>query len=312
MFECREPIAFYDGQLLPADEVAIPFWDLAYAQGVGIVEQVRTYGGRLPLLEYHLSRLQRGLRRLNLDDGRVLDAIRFNIDVVAKQNHEQLPSGSDLGICVVFSAGSVTAFVPASVDLSATLQPKVLIHSFPLPFAYWKDEFRRGVRLATTTICEIPKESISHEFKHRNRLHYYLAQQEVDHRNPGCRPVLATQDGLVADSTTAGILIFRPQVGWVAPMREHALHSVTVEVVEALAMAAGIGFARRAIGFDELESASEVICCGTPTGPLPAIELDGRPIGGGRAGPQYATLAQLWSERVGLDFRQQALAIADL
>jgi D-alanine transaminase len=117
----------------------------------------------------------------------------------------------------------------------------------------------------------------------------------------------------VADSTTAGVLVFLPLTGWVAPLHEHALHSVTVEVVEALMMAAGIGFARRAIEFDELALADEVICCSTPTGPLPVVELDGRPIGGGQAGPEYKKLAKLWSDRVGLDYRRQArqLSIAD-
>jgi branched-chain amino acid aminotransferase len=300
-------IAFYDGKLLPADRVAIPYWDIGFAQGVSIVEQLRTYGSRLPLVDQHLSRLQRGLTHLDLPIDETIETIRDNIGRVVEHNHALLPAGSDLGICVVASAGWVRSFAPATTHLRDASRPIVLVHSFPLPFERWKGEFSRGVRLATTGVREVSEESIPHAFKHRNRLHYYLAQQEVDRRSPGCRPLLATHDGFVADSTTAGILVYRSSTGWLAPLKEQALQSVTVEVVEALAQAAQIGFTRRAIQFSELATADEVMLCSTPTGVLPVVEFDGQPIGDGTEGPHAKKMSQLWSQRVNWDYRRQAL-----
>lgn len=305
MFDPHVAIAFYDGEYLSADRVAIPYWDLGFAQGVSAVEQIRTYGGRLPLLDHHLRRLDRGLRQLELAGGISLDEIRTGVHAVVEHNHRQIPRGSDLGVCVVVSAGAVASFVPETVSPSDALRPKVLIHSFPLPWNQWRFEFQHGVRLATTEIPEISAASQPHDFKHRSRLHYFLAQRDVSRRRPGCRALLKTLEGYVADSPTAGVLMYGSGT-WVSPAPSQVLHSVTVEVFEALARTAGIGFERRAIEFLELSSAEEIVYCSTPTGLLPVVELDGEAIGEGRPGPQFAQMAGRWSDLVELDYRRQA------
>ncbi len=307
MSDRREPIAVYDGQVLAASQVAIPLWDLGFAQGVSAVEQVRTYGGRLPLLAWHLRRLERGLVRLRLQSEVDLDTVRQSVDLVVTHNFGLIPAHSDLGVCIVVTPGCVESFVPPSIDLRNASRPRVLVHSFPLPLESWKAEFRGGVRLATSSIREAPNASFPKDFKHRSRLHYYLAQQEIAQQHPGCRPLLEATDGMIADAATAGILIYRQVEGWLAPPSEDVLPSVSVAVFAELADAAGIRFSRRAISKRDLATAEEAIWCSTPTGLLPVIEVDGRPIGDGIVGPQYQKMADLWTAKVGLDFRCQVL-----
>ncbi len=301
------PIALYDGQILPASQVAIPFWDLGFAQGVSAVEQIRTYAGRLPLLQWHLRRLERGLCWLRLQSEVDVDSVRKGLELVVEHNFGLLPAHSDLGVCVVVTPGCVESFLPPSIDLQSASRPKVLVHSFPLAIESWKNEFRCGVRLATSSIREVPSASIPKEFKHRSRLNYYLAQQEIAQNHPGCRPLLESIDGTIADAATAGILIYRPEEGWLAPPTEDVLSSVSVAVVAEMANAAGIRFSRRAISKRDLSTAQEAMWCSTPTGLLPVIEVDGRPIGEGVPGPRYQALAELWTAKVGLDFRRQVL-----
>jgi branched-subunit amino acid aminotransferase/4-amino-4-deoxychorismate lyase len=251
------------------------------------------------------------LERLRIADRVSLQSIRNDIEQVASRNFRLIPGNGDLGICVVVSPGSVESFVPDFVDRRRAARPKWLVHSFPLPLGAWRTEFELGVRLAKSNVREAPDSCFPKNFKHRSRLNYFLAQQEVIQRSPGCRALLETLDGHVADSGTAGILMFDPQAGWIGPCLEDALHSVSVAVVEKLVVAAGMGFCRRKFSVREVVSvASEVIWCSTPCGILPVIEIDGSLIGGGTPGPEFLKLSKLWSDEVGFDYRHQGLQAA--
>jgi hypothetical protein len=236
-----------------------------------------------------------------------LSVIRRGIDAVAARNYDRLAPGSELGICAVVTPGSVRAFVPAHVDRDQANLPKVLVHSYRLPFEDWRDEFRTGVRLAVSNVCDPPASVFPKDFKHRSRLHYHLAQLDVSTRFPGCRPVLLSLEGHVADGTTAGLLAFDQRLGWISPPAESALTSVTVAVLFELLAAEGIGFACRTLTRSTLHSSPEVLWCGTTMGPLPVVEIDGRSIGTGRPGPEFQRVARLWSDRVGLDYLRQVI-----
>ncbi len=62
------PIAYLNGQFLPADRLLIPVYDSGWMQGITISEQIRTFGGRPFRVEQHLARLRRGLTVVGLED----------------------------------------------------------------------------------------------------------------------------------------------------------------------------------------------------------------------------------------------------
>lgn len=299
-----EPVAYFNGQWYPAHHVTIPWWDLGFSQGVSIVEQLRTYGGRVSLIKNHLERFRRGLRHLGLHDAISLAAIEESISEIADRNHQLLPAGWDLGICAVVTPGPSAMFIPHAQPSDAP-GPTTLVHSFPLPFGRWSYEFQTGVRLATSKVRAIPSSCIPTDFKHRSRLSYYLAQADVDTRAPGRRPLLLTTDGNLADGTTGGVLCFR-EGAWHAPLADQALSSVSVSVLEDLLHHAGIQLVRRRIALDEVRESDEVIWCSTPTGILPVTEIDDRRNLPGYTGKAFGQIAELWSERVGLDYLTQA------
>jgi branched-subunit amino acid aminotransferase/4-amino-4-deoxychorismate lyase len=305
MADSPGPIAFCDGRWLPAEQVSIPLWDLGFAQGASVVEQCRTYRGRLPLIDRHLNRLRLGIDRLQIGQGVSVESLKSNVEALAAKNLASLAPDSDLGICIVVSAGDHFAFAPECNPRSSSL-PRILIHSFPLPFDRWRLEFERGIWLAKTDVREIPAECIPHDFKHRSRLHYFLAQREAEQRHVGSRPLLATIDGYVADAATAGIIAFQPP-RWITPDRSQVLDSVTIDEIENLGRDAGIELERRPIRFDELIGLEEIVWCSTPTGLLPVTQLNGKPVGSGKAGPHFRRLAELWTKRVDCDYLGQVL-----
>ena len=77
--------------------------------------------------------------------------------------------------------------------------------------------------------------------------------------------VLLNQEGRVAESTVASLLMVRDGRIYTPPPSEGALESITVDIVESIASSMGIGFVRRPIDRTELLIADELALCGTVT-----------------------------------------------
>ena len=64
-----EPIAYLNGDFLPASQLAVSTEDLGFAQGVAVSERLRTFRGQLFRLDEHLDRLANSLRIVGLQPG---------------------------------------------------------------------------------------------------------------------------------------------------------------------------------------------------------------------------------------------------
>ena len=101
----------------------------------------------------------------------------------------------------------------------------------------------------------------------------------IEGRALGCEEmVLLNSAGRVAETTGSCILMVREGVVYTPPASEGALESITLEVVEALALSMGIPFVRRPIDRTELVIADEIALCGTLS-ELPVVNLfEGKPL----------------------------------
>ena len=75
--------------------------------------------------------------------------------------------------------------------------------------------------------------------------------------------VLLNESGRVAEATGSCLLIVRDETVFTPPATEGALESITVDIVESLALSMGIKFIRRAVDRTELLVADEIGICGT-------------------------------------------------
>jgi branched-chain amino acid aminotransferase len=101
----------------------------------------------------------------------------------------------------------------------------------------------------------------------------------IEGRARGCdEMVLLNSSGRVAESTGACILMVRDNVIYTPPASEGALESITLDVVQALALSMGVSFVRRPIDRTELVIADEVALCGT-LAELPLVKsIEGQPM----------------------------------
>ena len=90
---------------------------------------------------------------------------------------------------------------------------------------------------------------------------------KIEGRRQGCEDmVLLNQWGRVAEATGACVLMVREGVVYTPPPTEGSLESITVDVIEALALSMNIKFVRRPIDYTELLVAEEIALCGTLAG----------------------------------------------
>jgi len=287
--------AYSSGAWIPSGELRIGVDDVGFLLGATVTERLRTFRGQVFRLEEHLRRLRRSLEIVGLDADAIAAQIAVAVPEFVARNHALLAEDDDW---------SITAFVTPGVSGSG--RPTVCVHGFPLLFQQWADKYEAGLPVVISDTRQVPAECWPPELKCRSRMHFYLADRAASAKQPGARAVLLDEDGLVAEATTANVLVFRAGEGLVSPPREHILAGVSLGVVAELAGKLALPFVMRPLSVDELRTADEAMLASTSVCLLPIVECDASKIGDGKPGPVFRQLLDAWSELVGVDVAEQA------
>jgi branched-subunit amino acid aminotransferase/4-amino-4-deoxychorismate lyase len=300
-----EPLAWLDGRFVPAAEAVIPVTDAGFILGVTVAEQLRTFGGRLFRLGEHLARLRRSLEIVGVEPPIGCEELAAVACELARRNHGQLDPADDLGLAIAVTPGDYLAFAP-----HVPPRPRVVMHTYALPFHLWADKYATGESLATTAVRQVPAACWPAELKCRSRMHYYLADREAQARHPGTRAVLLDGEGRITETATANILVAGQDGRLLSPRRVGILPGISLEMVGELAAEAGSPVEEGDLWPADVGAAREVLLASTPFALLPVTRFDGRPIGDGRPGPLGRHLLSRWGEQVGVDIAGQALRLA--
>jgi branched-chain amino acid aminotransferase len=300
-----EPIAYLNGEFLPASRAVIPVTDLGFMQGVTAAEQLRTFDGKLFGLDKHLDRLARSLEIIGVDPGLTRDEFAAIAEDLVARNYPAIPPGGDLGLSMFVTPGPYATF--ASSGYAQRRGPTVGMHTYELPFHLWASKYETGESLVVTPFEQVPPTSIPSELKCRSRMHYYLADRAARAIEPGARALMVDGDGFATESSTANLLVYWRDEGLVSPPREKILPGVTVATIEKLAGDLGISFSRRSLSVADVARAEEALLCSTSPCVWAVTRVNGQPIGTGQPGEMVARLQRAWSEMVGLDIVAQAL-----
>jgi branched-chain amino acid aminotransferase len=97
--------------------------------------------------------------------------------------------------------------------------------------------------------------------------------------------LVLTKDGSASEASAANFFMVRDGVLVTPPTSDDILEGITRTSVFEIAQAIGVPTQVRVIDRSELYVADEMFLCGTGVQLSPVVELDHRPIGGGRVGP---------------------------
>ena len=300
-------IAYCNGELVKADELTVPPYDAGFLLGTTIAEQIRTFNGRPFWLDQHLARFARGLdlAEINLPVDRrellkaVYTVVAHNYPIQSQTNGA---TSGDLGVTIFATPGAYASYGVPSAG------PMFAVHTYPLQFQLWAGHYEVGRDAVFSDHIDIPTRCWPAELKCRSRMHYYLASQKARRSNPQSVPILLDEDGYVAETPIASVVMFAKDIGFVAPDANKVLPGVSLAYLKQTTARIGIPFQHRDMRPEELLAADELFLTSTPFSVLPIVSIDQAPIGSGTPGQTYTKILNAWSDDVGVSIQEQALA----
>src|SRR5262249_10267877 len=148
---------------------------------------------------------------------------------VTANNVVELPANTDLALAMVATPGPVFSHLEKEIR-----GPTLVVHTAPLPFRRNAALFERGAHLVVPSIRSIPADCVDPRVKQRSRIHWWLAEQEVQAADPDAHALLLDHDGHITETGFANFLIVRDGT-IVSPPLSTILNGVSLQVVRELA-----------------------------------------------------------------------------
>ena len=298
-----EPTAHLNGQYVPISQASLHVFDLGVVGGASVSEMVRTFRHVPFRLDEHLARLEQSLEIVGFELGLAMAELKAVCERIVSENAKLIPAHHDLGLIVFVTAGqNLTYLGHAGLDLAR--RATVCVHTFPLPFELWVEQYETGIHLVTVGTHSIPDDVISPTIKHRSRLHWHLADREAKRVDPVAMAVLEDHEGYLTETATGNLCLVDSET--IVSPANHVLEGISRSCLDELAASLPMTFAQRGrITADDLANADEALLTSTPTCLLPVTKFNGQPIGSGQPGPIFRKLIDAWSQAVGLDIVEQ-------
>ena len=274
-----------NGELVPRDQARVSVFDSVVQGGDAVWEGLRVYDGKVFALDRHLDRLFASAH-----------ALRF----------KGVPSREDVRRAVVDTLTANGMYDQAHVRLTLTRGPKVTSGMSPsfnragcclIVLAEWKQPVYEaaGIRLITSSVRRNSPSTLDSKIHHNNLLNNILAKIEADVAGVD-DAIMLDLHGFVAETNATNVFIVRDGT-LVTPSSDAALPGITRRIVLEVAAENDIEMVERNVSLTEVYTADEVFTSGTMGELSPVLEVDGRVIGDGTAGPITQRLQTLHRAR---------------
>jgi branched-chain amino acid aminotransferase len=294
------PIAYLNGDFRPQNEAHLPLHDAGFVWGATVTDLCRTFRHHLFRLADHLDRFRDSCRRARVP----LEATDEQLTAIAEQivvhNVSLISDMDDLALVMFATPGPIGYYLGEAGQGPPTLG----MHTFSLPFARYRRLVEEGARLLVPSVRHIPAPCVDPRIKHRSRLFWWIAEQEVHETDPTASALLIDPDGFVTETAAANLLIVkdgRVQTSW----RGRILNGISLKVVQELCGELKIPFDEVDLSLGDCRNADEAMLANTAYCLAPVNSIQGQELS--CPGPMFKRLLARWSEQVGMDIRGQIL-----
>ncbi|MFZ2447287.1 MAG: aminotransferase class IV [Syntrophobacteraceae bacterium] len=279
--------SWYGGIITDPALMMVPLDDHLVHRGDGIFEAFTCRNWNIYALERHLNRLDQAAAAFGLN-------IPVDRPGMVEIIRETIRAGNS-GTCLVrlFVSRGPGGF-SANPYESVASQVYVVVTALNPPAA---EKYARGVALMTSSIPV--KTDYFATIKTCNYLPNVLMKKEA--RDAGADyPVSLDEHGFLAEGATENIGVLTRGGEFLTPRFCRILRGITVtrtlELARALVGRELTAIAEADIAREQAYAAAEMFIFGTSLNILPVVEYDGKKIGGGRPGPVYKKLLELFLE----------------
>jgi D-alanine transaminase len=265
---------YLNGSFVPAERASVRVDDRGFLFGDGVYEVVRVYEGRPFLLDEHLARLGRSLEGLEIPMPEPLERIAAACGELAAERPE------------------------GTIYLQVTRGAGPRQHAFPKETAptwvAWSNPV--GKPPESLRLRSVPDDRWGRcHLKTLNLLSNVLAKQAAL-RAGADEGLFVREDGSVTEGTSSNA--FRVKGGTVEthPATNRILPGVNRDLVLRLLGRLGIPVREQAFDLIAAAASDEFFMTGTTLEVVPAVSLDGRPLGAGVPGPVTRALQQAFQD----------------
>lgn len=281
--------AYFRKRIVPLEEANVNIMTHALNYGTGCFEGIRGNWNEdheqiyLFRLRDHFERLKRSARILRIEISETVDELcEITTDLVRRSGYTE-----DVYVRPL-AYKSAEVIGPRMHDVEDDL------NIFVIPFGDYLDA-DNGIRCCTSSWRRVPDTSIPGRAKVTGiYVNNALAKTEASD-NGYDEAIMLTQEGNVSEGSGENIfLVSDGELVTPAPAEGILIGITRNTVIEVARRELGIETIERQVPRSELYSAEEVFLTGTAAHLTPVIEMDGRVIGAGTAGPITRKLMDLY------------------
>jgi len=271
-----------NGVLRHRDEPGISPFDSVVQGGDAVWEGLRLYDGRIYGLAEHLDRLRRSALALGFTA--IPSPAEITAAIVEALRANAMTDGVHIRLTLTRGVKVTSGMDPRLNQSGCTL---IVLPEHKAPVYDTS-----GVRLATASIRRPGPDVLDPKIHHNNLINSILAKMEANLAGADDALMLDGR-GFVAETNATNL--FAHIGGMLSTPRSVACpEGITRGTVLALAARHDVPVDVRDISLAEMYAAEEVFCTGTMGEIVPVVQIDGRCVGDGTAGPVTARFAALY------------------
>ncbi len=273
------------GELLPRAEAKVSVFDSSVQGGDAVWEGLRVYHGRIFLLDQHLDRLFDSAKAMAFAQVPTRQAVKQAIFETLRANG--MRDGAHIRLTLTRGKKVTSGMSPKLNQYGCCL----------IVLAEWKAPVydQNGIRLITSAIRRNSPQCVDSKIHHNNLINNILAKIEANVAGVD-DAVMLDLHGFVSETNATNIFLVKRGV-LLTPHADSCLPGITRAYVMQLARTNQIALQERNLSISEVYSADEMFTTGTMGELSPVLEVDGRTIGEGVAGPLTRRLQTLFAER---------------
>jgi len=276
---------YMNGDLVAKEQAAVSVYDHGLLYGDGVFEGIRVYGGKVFLLEEHVTRLYESALAIRLEIPIAPEAMTRAVEETVAANGIE-----DGYVRLIVTRGSGTL----GLDIRRTSDPQVIVIADTISL-YPAEYYEQGLELITASTIRNHPSALNPRIKSLNYLNNILAKIEATDQGK-IEALMLNHKGEVSECTGDNIFLLKQGVLKTPPPDAGILEGITRNAVIRLAEQEGMTVEQVPLVRHDVYIADECFLTGTAAEVIPVVKVDGRVIGDGVPGPGTRRLLELFQQ----------------